>query len=109
MAFIDTNQLKVLERLPGWKGRYFDSANMTFGRYVFEAGASIHQHSHENEEVWLVIEGELAVTIGQESQVAGPGFVAIVPPKAAHAVKAISDGKAIVVDYPLRANMAGGG
>ena len=41
MAFIDTKTLPVLERLPGWKGRYFDSANMTFGHYEFDAGASI--------------------------------------------------------------------
>jgi len=32
----------------------------------------------------------------------GPGFVAIVPPNAPHSVKAISGGKVIIVDYPLR-------
>jgi hypothetical protein len=24
MPFIDTNELKTIERLPGWKGKYFD-------------------------------------------------------------------------------------
>src|ERR1700730_8961800 len=100
MGFIDTNELKVLERLPGWKGRYFDSTSMAFGHYVFDAGSSIHEHSHENEEVWNVIEGQLEVTIGSESCVAGPGFVAIVPPNTVHSVKAVSNGRAIVVDYP---------
>ncbi len=109
MAFIDTNRLKVIERLPGWKGRYFDSDNMTFGHYAFEAGSSIHEHSHPNEEVWHIIEGQVEVTIGRDSHVAGPGFVAIVPPNTLHSVKAISDGKAIVVDYPSRADMAGSG
>jgi len=33
---------------------------------------------------------------------AGPGFVAIVPPNTTHEVKALTAGKAIVVDYPLR-------
>jgi quercetin dioxygenase-like cupin family protein len=103
MGFIDTDELKVIERLPGWKGRYFDSNSMTFGHYVFDAGSSIHEHSHENEEVWNVIEGQLEVTIGEESRVAGPGFVAIVPPNTVHSVKAISKGRAIVVDFPTRA------
>jgi len=107
MAFIDTNNLKVIERLPGWKGRYFDSASMTFGHYVFEAGSSIHEHSHPNEEVWNVIEGQLEVTIDGRAQVAGPGFVAIVPPNSLHSVRAIINGRAIVVDHPLRADMAG--
>lgn len=107
MSFIDTGKLKVIERLPGWKGRYFDSANMTFGHYEFAAGATIHEHSHPNEEVWNVIEGELEVTIGGDSQVAGPGCVAIVPPNTLHSVRAISIGKAIVVDHPLRAEIGG--
>ena len=106
MPFIDTNQLKTIERLPGWKGKYFDSESMTFGHYVFEAGASIHEHSHPNEEVWNVIEGQLEVTIDGNAVVAGPGFVAIVPPNSRHSVRAISDGRAIVVDTPRR-DMAG--
>jgi quercetin dioxygenase-like cupin family protein len=107
MPFIDTRQLKTIERLPGWKGRYFDSETMTFGHYVFDAGSSIHEHSHANEEVWNVIEGQLEVTIDGKAQVAGPGFVAIVPPNTLHSVRAISDGRAIVVDYPLRRDMSG--
>jgi quercetin dioxygenase-like cupin family protein len=102
MPFIDTSQLKVIERLPGWKGRYFDSENMTFGYYAVTAGASIHEHSHPNEEVWHIIEGELEVTIDGQTLVAGPGCVAVVPPNTAHSVRALSDGRSIVVDHPLR-------
>src|SRR5208282_3097174 len=103
MPFIDTSELKTIERLPGWKGRYFDSYNMTFGHYVFAAGSKIHEHSHPNEEVWNVIEGQLEVTIGNESRLAGPGCVAVVPPNTFHSVRAISNGRAIVVDHALRA------
>jgi unsaturated pyranuronate lyase len=102
MTFIDTARLPVIERKPGWRGRYFDSPSMTFGHYDFDAGAIILGHSHEQEEVWHVIAGELEVTIAGVTQKAGPGFVAIVPPDTAHEVKALTAGKAIVVDYPLR-------
>jgi quercetin dioxygenase-like cupin family protein len=102
MTFIDTNKLPAIERLPGWRGRYFDSPSMTFAHYEFDAGSSIHEHSHPQEEVWEIIEGELEVTIAGVTQRSGPGFVGIVPPNTLHAVKAISHGKAIVVDYPLR-------
>jgi len=63
MSFIDTSKLKIVERRPGWLGRFFDSGVMTFRHYEFAKGADIHAHSHEQEEVWEVIEGELAVTI----------------------------------------------
>ena len=106
VTFIDTNQLPVIERLPGWRGRYFDSANMTFGHYEFDAGASIHEHSHPQEEVWNVLEGELEITIAGVTQRAGPSSVGIVPPNTLHSVKAVSAGKAIAIDYPLRESMS---
>src|ERR1700730_12780842 len=102
MPFIDTSKLEAIERLPGWRGRYFDSPSMTFAHYEFDAGSSIHEHSHPQEEVYEIIEGELEITIGGVTQRLVPGLVGIVPPNTLHAVKAISSGKLIVVDYPLR-------
>ena len=102
MPFIDTTSLKVVERLPGWFGRYFHSRNMTFAHYEFKRGSSIHEHSHPQEEVWQVIEGELEMTIEGEAQIVRAGLVAIVPSNVRHSTKALSDGRAIIVDYPLR-------
>jgi len=108
MPFLDTNQLPQDERRPGWLGRYFHSPTLTFAYWEFKAGADIHAHSHEQEEVWQVLEGELEVTIaGEATRVAGPGMVAVIPPHAAHSVVARSDGRAIVTDFPLRPEMAG--
>jgi quercetin dioxygenase-like cupin family protein len=102
MPFIDVSHLTVIERLPGWHGRYFHSASMTFAHYDFARGASIHEHFHPQEEVYEVIDGELEVTIDGVSQVARPGVVAVVPSNARHSVKALSDGRAIIVDFPRR-------
>ncbi len=102
MAFVEINSLNVVERLPGWHGRYFHSSNMTFAHYDFKRGSSIHEHSHRQEEVYNVIEGELEITIGGVTQVARTGVAAIVPSNVLHSVKALTDGRAIIVDYPLR-------
>jgi quercetin dioxygenase-like cupin family protein len=102
MPFLDTSGLRVIERLPGWKGRFFHTAHMTFAHYEFTRGASIHEHFHPEEEVYEVIEGELEVTIDGVSQVARSGVVAIVPANARHSVKALTDGRAIIVDHPAR-------
>jgi quercetin dioxygenase-like cupin family protein len=99
---VDTAKLKEIERRPGWRGRFFDSANMSFAYYSFTKGSSIHAHNHEQEEVWHVIDGTLEITVGGVKTVAGPGMAAIVPPDAKHEVVALSDGRAIIVDYPLR-------
>ena len=106
MTRIDTSQLPEVERLPGWRGRYFDSPSMTFAHYEFDAGSAIHEHSHPQEEVYEILEGELEITIDGVSQRYGPGFAGIVPPDTLHSVKALSSGKVIVVDYPRREGFA---
>jgi quercetin dioxygenase-like cupin family protein len=102
MPFVDMRDLKITERLPGWYGRYFHSLSMTFAHYDFVRGSSIHEHFHPQEEVYEVIEGELEVTIDGITQIARAGMVAIVPSNVRHSVKALTDGRAIIVDYPLR-------
>jgi quercetin dioxygenase-like cupin family protein len=102
MPFLNTNSLRVIERLPGWHGRFFHSQNMTFAHYDFVRGASIHEHFHPEEEVYEVIEGELEVTIDGVAQVARAGLVAIVPANVRHSVKALTDGRVIIVDSPAR-------
>lgn len=102
MPIVDVSKLNVTERLPGWYGRYFHSASMTFAHYDFKRGASIHEHFHPEEEVYEVIEGELELTIDGQAEVVGPGLAAIVPSNARHSVRALSDGRAIIVDFPAR-------
>jgi quercetin dioxygenase-like cupin family protein len=102
MPILDTKAIPERERLPGWRGRIFSSQTMTFAHWDFDAGAEIHAHHHEQEEVWHILEGELEVIVAGETRIAGPGMVAIVPPDTPHQVRALSAGKAIVADYPLR-------
>jgi quercetin dioxygenase-like cupin family protein len=102
MPFVDTNGLKVVERLPGWKGRYFHTPGMTFAHYEFSAGSTIHEHFHPEEEVYEVIEGELELTIDGNAEIAKPGIVGIVPGNSRHSVRALTDGRLIVVDHPAR-------
>jgi hypothetical protein len=53
MPFVDTNQPRVSERLPGWKGRFFHSAN------------------------YEVIEGELELTVDGVALIARAGLEAL--------------------------------
>ena len=102
MPFIDTTAMRQTEKRPGWFGRIFHSPSMTFAHWDFAAGAEIHPHDHEQEEVWHILDGQLQVTIGDETVIAGPGMVAVIPAHTRHAVKALTAGKSIVVDHPIR-------
>jgi quercetin dioxygenase-like cupin family protein len=108
MPFINISTLQTGERRPGWIDRSFSSGSMTFAHFTFQAGSTIPEHCHLNEEVWTVIDGELEVTVGTDSIMAKPDFAAVVPPWTAHSVRAITDGKAIVTDCPVRTDPSGG-
>ena len=96
------------EPLPGWRGRFFHAENMTFAHYDIAADAQpLHEHQHEQEEVWHIVEGEVALTIAGSETIVTAGSVAIVPPHTPHSVRPLGACRAIVADYPLRLNLPG--
>lgn len=50
----------------------------------------LHSHSREDE-VWYVLEGEIAFTVGSRSQVAGPGSFVYVPRHTPHTLQIKSE------------------
>jgi mannose-6-phosphate isomerase-like protein (cupin superfamily) len=94
--------------LPGWEGRFFHSANMTFAQWTIEADAApLHEHHHEQEEVWNVVEGEILLSVDGEERVLGVGDVAVISPDTPHSAQARTRCRAIVADYPLRHELPG--
>ena len=102
MRIVDTGDLPTLEKLPGWRGKLIHAENMTFAHWSFDAGATIHEHCHEQEEVWHVLDGALEIAADGESAVARAGDVIILSPNTRHEVRVIEAGRAIVADHPAR-------
>ena len=93
MGFIDPSTLPHAEPKPGWHGRFFHSEHMTFSYYEIDVGATLHAHSHPNEEVWHIIEGEVDLTLGEETRRVRAGYAVVIPAGTTHAVareKAVS-------------------
>ena len=108
MPFLGPEDMIAGEPLPGWSGRFFHAENMTFAHYDIADGAHpLHEHQHEQEEVWHIVEGEVALTVGGTEVTLGVGSVAIVPPHTPHSVRPLGACKAIIADYPLRPNLPG--
>jgi len=108
MPFVDPAELPPKEPLAGWHARFFHSGNMTFAYYEVDPDAvPIHEHHHPEEEVWNVLEGDMAITIDGVQHVVGPGCAAIVPPDTPHSTRPLSACRAIVVDHPVRDQVGG--
>jgi mannose-6-phosphate isomerase-like protein (cupin superfamily) len=108
VPFLTPDDMLVGEPLPGWSGRFFHAETMSFSHYDIAAGATpLHEHQHEQEEVWHVVSGQVALTIAGTECVLAAGSVAIVPPETPHSVRPLGACQVVVADYPLRPSLPG--
>jgi len=107
VPFVDPSALPEHEPRPGWSGRFFHSDHMTFAYYEIAPGADVHSHEHSNEEVCHIVEGALELTLDGESKIVRAGEAVIVRAGQTHSVRATKPTRAIVVDHPVREQVAG--
>ena len=101
-------EMPVGEPAPGWKGRFFSSPHVTFGMWeAAEDAVPVHEHSHPEEEVWIVVSGRLAVTVAGEERVLEAGDAAFVPAGVLHQVRALGPVRAVTADHPVRSSLPG--
>ena len=80
---------------------YLEQAMMTW--MEFEPHRQLPDHQHPHEQITLIVEGELEMTIAGEIKVMRPGDVAVVPSDTPHSART-ADQPAIAVDAwaPIR-------
>ncbi len=69
---------------------------VSFARY--EAGAEAPLHAHEEEQVFVVVDGEFDVTLGEETRRLKVGEAAVIPSWVPYHVMASDDGPATQID-----------
>ncbi len=102
MPFIDLDQIKAKEIVPGYRALFVHSDSMTLAYWTVEAGADLPEHSHPQEQVANVLEGTFELTIAEKTRRLGPGTVAVIPSNAVHAGTAITDCRILDVFHPVR-------
>lgn len=102
MSFIKISDLKEVEIVPGFKGRFIHSANTTVAYWRMDKGGVIPVHTHVHEMIVNVIEGTLELTIDKETRTMTSGMAAIIPSDVPHTAKAITDCFVLDVFHPVR-------
>ena len=80
------------EPFPGVRRRRFDADGATVTEYRFEPGATFPNHRHAQEQITMVAEGSLAMTIGGEVSELGPGGWSVVEGEVEHGITSGEDG-----------------
>lgn len=80
------------EPFPGVRRRRFDATGATVTEYRFEPGATFPDHRHAQEQITMITEGTVSMTIAGEVSEIGPGGWSVVGPEIDHGITAGPEG-----------------
>ncbi len=107
-SFADVASIPPLRIWEGVVGRSVHGERVTFSLVELEPGTVVPEHSHENEQVGILLEGSMTFRIEDEVRECGPGDTWRILGHVPHAVTAGDDGAVIVeVFSPVRADWGG--
>jgi quercetin dioxygenase-like cupin family protein len=104
--FVTVGDLEALELVPGLAFRPVttESVMTNFVSFVPNADAPMHQHSEQ--QIAIVLSGELHFTVGAESRVMRAGDCVVIPPHVPHGGHSGPDGCEVIdVFSPPRAGI----
>ncbi len=107
MGLVNLNELPELEIAEGILMRAVTAQSMTVAHVRLSAGALLPEHSHINEQVVNVVDGELELTVDGRSYSLTPGKVMVLPPNVVHSGRAVTDCRVVDAFHPVREDFRG--
>ena len=97
MPFIDIHDHPEVELAPGARARTPYGERVMLSRLELEADSVVPTHHHPHEQAGMLLEGEMELTIGDETRLCRPGDMFIIPGGVPHRARPIN-GPAVVLD-----------
>ncbi|WP_103500506.1 MULTISPECIES: cupin domain-containing protein [Streptomyces] len=79
--------------------RFLRERSMSAGLYALDAGAQDPQGPHQQDEIYLVVSGRAAITVGEETTQVGRGSVVFVPAGEHHRFHHITEDLRVMVIF----------
>jgi quercetin dioxygenase-like cupin family protein len=94
---IKVSQVEPVEMVPGvWRRTLTYGEQVMIVHFILEEGAVVPPHSHPNEQVGYVVEGEMEMTIGDEILRLQAGDSYLAPANVEHSAQAVQ--RTVVLD-----------
>ena len=102
-GFDDLRRLPLRQIWDGITARVISGERLSLGILELDPGAVAREHSHEQEQLGMVLTGTMTFRIGDETRELGPGETWTIPSNVVHEATAGPDG-AVVIDVfaPVR-------
>jgi mannose-6-phosphate isomerase-like protein (cupin superfamily) len=79
--------------------RFLNERHMSAGLYALDKGALDPQQPHTEDEIYVVVSGRAAITVGDETTTVGRGSVVYVPAGVPHRFHHISEDLRVLVVF----------
>lgn len=96
-AFQDLDAIPAQQLVPGYLARAVHGSRLTFAVVEIEPHAELPEHSHENEQLGIVLQGSVTFRVGNEETTVTAGGTWSIPAGTPHFVRGGVDG-AVVLD-----------
>ena len=96
-AFQDLAAVPAQQLSPGYLARAIHGSRVTFAVVEIEPHAELPEHSHENEQLGIVLRGSVTFRVGSEEREVKAGSTWSIPSQTPHFVKGGAEG-AVVLD-----------
>lgn len=94
---VSSAKVEAVEMLPGiWRRTLNYGEQVMIVHFTLEEGATVPPHRHPQEQVGYVVEGELLMTVGDETYTLKAGQSYLAPSDVEHSAKVVK--RAIVID-----------
>ncbi|MCB0636196.1 MAG: cupin domain-containing protein [Lewinella sp.] len=90
------------EIVPGFFARMVHLEKLTVAHFRIVAGSTLPEHAHHHEQITNVIEGQLEMTVGGQTQVCTAGMSVTIPAHVPHSGRALTDCRVVDVFSPVR-------
>ena len=102
MTFGDFSNIKPIEIAPGYHARFIHTDTHTFSYVEVEPGYALPMHSHHNEQISIVQEGEFELTVGHEINICQINKPVLINGNVVHGGRSITACKILDIFTPVR-------
>ena len=103
--FVDRSEQAVRTPAPGAEGRIVHGEALSVALWTFEADTGLPAHSHPHEQIALVVEGEIELTVDGETRLLSPGMSAVIPGGVEHSAHTRTFCRVVDAFHPVREDL----